>query len=88
MRIFRSFCSIVIGDILADSPTDMARVELNDGEPGTPPEVRHVPGGSLTLVFTIAADYKARTRDQLILTSEPEGQLFAALAREPADPEQ
>ena len=59
----------------------MARVELNDREPGAPPEVRQITGGALALCFTIAADYKARSRDQLILRCEPDGQLFAAVAR-------
>jgi hypothetical protein len=66
----------------------MARAELNDHEPGMPPEVRQIPGGAMALLFMIAADFKTRTRDQLILRWEPDGQLFAAMARVPAAPEQ
>jgi len=68
--------------------SDMGRAELNDLEPGTPPEIRQIPGGALALLFVIAADYKTRTRDQLILRWEPDGQLFAAVARVPSAPEQ
>jgi len=66
----------------------MARSELNDLEPGTPPEVRKIPGGALALLFNIAADFKTRTRDQLILRCEPDGQLYAAMSRVPTAPEQ
>jgi hypothetical protein len=75
------------GEVLAESG-DMGRAELNDLEPGTPPEIRQIPGGALALLFMIAADYKTRTRDQLILRWEPDGQLFAAVARVPSAPEQ
>jgi hypothetical protein len=66
----------------------MARAELNDLEPGAPPEVRRIAGGALALLFMIVAEYRTRTRDQLILRWEPDGQLFAAMSRIPTAPEQ
>ena len=88
MRFSIGFGPASGGELLADRSIRKARSELNDLEPGTPPEVRRIPGGALALLFTIVADFKTRTRDQLILRWEPDGQLFAAMARVPAAPEQ
>ena len=66
----------------------MAQVELNDREPGTTPEMRRIAGGALALLITIAAGRSTRPGDQLILRCEPDGQLYAAVARAPDKPEQ
>jgi hypothetical protein len=76
------------GDVLAVLSGEMSQVELNDHEPGVPPEVRRIAGGALALIITIAADHVSADRAQLVLRSEPDGQLFAALLRAPAKPEQ
>jgi hypothetical protein len=62
----------------------MAQVDdLNDREPGVPPEVRRIAGGALALLITIAADDVAPAPPQLVLRWEPDGRLFAALLRAP-----
>jgi hypothetical protein len=66
----------------------MARVEFNDREPGTPPEVRRIAGGALAILINIASDHRARGRDQLVLRWEPEGHLYAALMRIPENPDE
>jgi hypothetical protein len=68
----------------------MAQVDdLNDQEPGVPPEVRRIAGGALALLITIAADdVTPPTRPQLVLRWEPDGRLFAALLRAPLKSEQ
>lgn len=66
----------------------MSQVELNDSEPGVPPEVRQIAGGALALIITIAPDYMTPARSRLVLRQEPDGQIFAALVRAPRKSEE
>jgi hypothetical protein len=65
----------------------MSQVELNDHEPGMPPEVRRIAGGALALIIAIVPDHVTSAGAQLVVRWEPDGQLFAALLGAPAAPE-
>jgi hypothetical protein len=61
----------------------MSQVDLNDLEPGVPPEMRRMAGGALALLITIVPDRVTPARAQLLLRCEPDGQVFAALLTAP-----
>jgi hypothetical protein len=83
----RVFSTIAGGGALALSTPDMSQVELNDLEPGIPPEVRRIAGGALALIITIVPDHVMSAGAQLVVRWEPDGQLFAALLGAPAESE-
>jgi hypothetical protein len=83
---FEAFSMIPDGDVLAVSLRVMSQVELNDHEPGVPPEVRRIAGGALAFIITIVSDHATPASAQLVIRQEPDGQLLAALLAAPTEP--
>jgi hypothetical protein len=57
----------------------MSQVELNDQEPGVPPELRRMAGGAVAILIAIQPDHMTPPRGQLVIRSEPDGELLGAL---------